>query len=152
MNAKKVLMLKKLNKELREIGIPMCQSCIEQRIDMNVVVRRYATKGFANTYGLQIKEKLKCPVIECYYIHDKLKRPLLNETHIIALSIASGYELEMIKEYSYDIFDYVTHFFSERGYILAALKMIYVRNEEGSFVSVVEIQSEDCLLWKNEKA
>ena len=152
MNTKKDELFKQLNKELTNSGIPMCKEQIEKQIHMNVVVRRYATKGFSRTYGVDDREKLMCPVIEYYYINEKLKRPLLNESHIIALNIASAYELEMINEYSYDIFDILTLYFSERGYILAALKMIYVRADDSITVKIQEIKDEDCLLWKKEKA
>ena len=152
MNTKKIALFKQVNDELINMGIPICKENMEKQIHMNVVVRRYATKGFASTYGIKDKEKLKCPVIEYYYINEKLKRPLLNESHIIALNIVSAYELEMINEYSYDIFDILTHYFSERGYILAALKMIYVREDDSITVKIQEIKDEDCLLWKKEKA
>ena len=152
MNTKKIALFKQVNDELINMGIPICKENMEKQIHMNVVVRRYATKGFASTYGIKDKEKLKCPVIEYYYIHEKLKRPLLNERHILALDIASAYELEEINEYAYDIFDRLTHEFNEQGYILAALKLIYVRDEDFVSVKIQEIKAEDCLLWKKEKA
>ena len=142
---------KQINEYLLDRNIPITNQG-EDRINMNVVVRRYATKGFARTYGLELKQKLTCPVIEYYYIHEELKRPLLNENHIIALDIARGYELEMIKEYSYDVFEALSLFFKEKGYILAALKMIFVRDEDSVKVLIKDIEKEDCLLWKIEKA
>lgn len=152
MKTKKETLFKIINMELMNNAIPICKSDIKRQISMNVVVRRYATKGFSNTYGLEVKEKLTCPVIEFYYIQENLKRPLLNETHVIALNIASAHELTMIKEYSYDVFDILTRIFKEKGCILAALKMIFIRDEDNVSVRIQEIKSEDCLLWKYENS
>ena len=152
MKTKRETLFKMINKELINRGIPICKEKIDKQIKMNVVVRQYATKGFSNTYGVEDKEKLMCSVIEYYYINEKLRRPLLNETHIVALNVASEYELEMINEYSYDVYDILSVLFKQKGYILAALKMIFIRDEDNVAIQIQEIKSEDCLLWKNEKA
>ena len=59
-------------------------------IPVDVVVRNIATGSIARNFGLKDPTELESPFVEYYYNADFVKYPLINESHIHALSLADS--------------------------------------------------------------
>jgi len=122
-----------------------------QIVPVEVTIRNVVAGGMAKLLALEEGIVLKEPVLEYHYKEDKLHDPLINDSHIKALGIATDKELATIAKYSFRINDVLKDFFDSKGLILVDFKLEFGRYKN-KIILADEISPDTCRLWdKNTK-
>ncbi len=87
------------------------------------------------------------PSVEFSYKNDELGDPLLTESHVAALKLASKGELETIKAYALKINDELKKIWAARGIDLVDFKLEFGRSKGGRIILADEISPDTCRLW-----
>lgn len=115
-------------------------------IPLEVIVRNYSAGSFAAKMGVEEGQKLAVPTLEFSYKNDELGDPFINESYALALLLATGGELERIRELAYRINDLLKVFFTEVGIDLIDFKVEFGRYH-GEVILADEISPDTCRLW-----
>ena len=116
-------------------------------IPLEVIVRNISAGSFAKRYGVEEGIAFEQPTVEFSYKNDALGDPLLNDSHALALRLASREELEKIRAYSLRINEVLRQFWNTRGVTLVDFKLEFGRLGDGSIVLADEISPDTCRLW-----
>ena len=96
--------------------------------------------------GLPRAPHLKCPVLEYSYKNDDLGDPLITESHILALDLATKKELETISSIAYKVNEVLSAVADS-----ANLRLIDFKIEFGRFHDQIiladEISPDTCRFW-----
>lgn len=115
-------------------------------VPLEVIIRNVAAGSLSRILGLAEGTPLACPVLEFCFKEDKLNDPMINETHIQALKLASKEEVEQIKQYTLKINDLMLKFFSLLDIQLVDFKLEFGRYK-GTVILADEISPDTCRLW-----
>lgn len=115
-------------------------------VPLEVIVRNIAAGSLSRILGLEEGTPLACPVLEFCYKEDKLNDPMINETHIRALKLATDEEVEQIKKYTLKINELMLTFFSLLNIKLVDFKLEFGRYK-GKVILADEISPDTCRLW-----
>jgi phosphoribosylaminoimidazole-succinocarboxamide synthase len=115
-------------------------------VPLEVIVRNVAAGSLSRILGLEEGTPLACPVLEFCYKEDKLNDPMINETHIRALKLATDEEVEQIKKYTLKINELMLTFFSLLNIKLVDFKLEFGRYK-GKVILADEISPDTCRLW-----
>lgn len=115
-------------------------------IPLEVIVRNVAAGSLAKRLGLEEGTQMDKTVIEFCYKKDELGDPMINESHIDALGLATPKEIETIKELSLKVNDILLDFFLEKGIKLIDFKLEYGRYN-GKVILADEISPDTARLW-----
>jgi phosphoribosylaminoimidazole-succinocarboxamide synthase len=118
---------------------------------IEVTVRNIVAGGMAKLLGLQEGLKLDNPVLEYHYKNDALHDPLINDSHILALKLATPEELENIKEKTFKINELLCKFFAARKLDLVDFKLEFGRAKVDGKPKILladEISPDTCRLWE----
>ncbi len=115
-------------------------------VPLEVIVRNVAAGSLSRILGLEEGTSLACPVLEFCYKEDKLNDPMINETHIRALKLATDEEVEQIKKYTLKINELMLTFFSLLNIKLVDFKLEFGRYK-GKVILADEISPDTCRLW-----
>ena len=115
-------------------------------VPLEVIIRNVAAGSLSRILGLAEGTPLACPVLEFCFKEDKLNDPMINETHIQALKLASQEEVAQIKEYTLKINDLMLKFFSLLDIQLVDFKLEFGRYK-GTVILADEISPDTCRLW-----
>ena len=80
-------------------------------VPLEVIVRNIAAGSLCRILGLEEGRKLACPTFEFCYKEDKLNDPLINESHVLALELATQEEIDRIKELTLKVNELMKEFF-----------------------------------------
>jgi len=116
-------------------------------VPLEVIVRNLSAGHFASRYGVKEGLVFDEPTIEFSYKCDELDDPLLNESHALALKLATREELDTIKRYSFAVNDVLKAFWAECGVTLVDFKLEFGRLSDGTIVLADEISPDTCRLW-----
>lgn len=120
-------------------------------IPIEVVVRNIAAGSLCTRLGIKEGTILPQPIIEFCYKKSGLKRPIVNENHIMVLGWADPYELEEIIGQSYRVNDYLNGLFAGIGLTLVDFKLEFGRlwgeYDELYIILADEISPDNCRLW-----
>ncbi|MCD4781079.1 MAG: phosphoribosylaminoimidazolesuccinocarboxamide synthase [Candidatus Omnitrophica bacterium] len=116
-------------------------------IQLETVVRNKAAGSFSRNYGVKEGELLNATILEFCYKRDDLNDPLINDTHIKVLNLASVDELQKIKEYTYKVNELMSKFFKNLNLELVDFKLEYGRFH-GDILLADEISPDTCRLWE----
>lgn len=116
-------------------------------VPLEVIVRNLSAGHFASRYGVKEGIVFDQPTIEFSYKCDALDDPLLNESHALALKLATKEEIETIKKYSFAVNDVLKAFWAECGVTLVDFKLEFGRLADGTVVLADEISPDTCRLW-----
>jgi len=83
-------------------------------IKVEVVVRNIAAGSLVKRYGFAEGTVLEKPIVELYLKNDDLDDPLMNESHAVALGVATLEELEVLKNRAEAVNAVLKKFFAER--------------------------------------
>lgn len=119
-----------------------------QIVPIEVTIRNIVAGGMSKLLGLEEGMVLKHPVLEYHYKNDSLHDPLINDYHILVLSLASEQELEEIKKLSFKINEKLKAFFSKIGIDLVDFKLEFGRYK-GKIILADEISPDTCRLWEH---
>ncbi|MGE4484597.1 MAG: phosphoribosylaminoimidazolesuccinocarboxamide synthase [Oscillospiraceae bacterium] len=116
-------------------------------IPLEVIVRNIAAGSFSKRYGVKEGTPLKVSTIEFSYKDDALGDPLINESHIVALSLATPAEIGIIKEYAHRINHFLKATFLASGITLVDFKLEFGKTSDGTIVLADEISPDTCRFW-----
>ncbi|OWZ84744.1 phosphoribosylaminoimidazolesuccinocarboxamide synthase [Natranaerobius trueperi] len=115
-------------------------------IPIEVVVRNIVAGSLVNRLGLEKGTELAYPVVEFYYKEDKLKDPLINEHHAIAINLATSYQLKEMSNLALRINQLLKQYFYDLNLILVDFKLEFGR-VSGEIILSDEITPDTCRLW-----
>lgn len=115
-------------------------------VPLEVIVRNVAAGSMAKRYGVAEGTALKCPVLEFSYKNDDLGDPMITDSHIFALGIATEEEVSKIKELALKVNEFMVKYFADLG-----IKLIDFKLEFGKFHDEIiladEISPDTCRFW-----
>jgi len=118
-----------------------------QMIPLEVVVRNVAAGSLSRRLGLPEGQELPFPVVELYWKNDPLGDPLVNDSHVAVLGLASQEEVDEMRRQALEVNRLLSAFFRERGMILVDFKLEFGRDGEGRLVLGDEVSPDTCRLW-----
>lgn len=116
-------------------------------VPLEIIIRNTAAGSFSKRYGVEEGTPLKCPTLEFSLKNDALNDPLINDSHIIALGVATEDELKAIREMAYKVNDVLREFFAGIGVKLVDFKIEAGRLPDGSIILADEISPDTCRFW-----
>lgn len=119
-------------------------------VPLEVIVRNIAAGSLSKRLGLPEGTKMKRTVLEYCYKDDALGDPMINESHIFALDLASKEELEIISAYALSINDVLTAYLKEARIDLIDFKIEFGRLADGTIILADEISPDTCRFWDSE--
>lgn len=115
-------------------------------IMVEVIVRNIAAGGFSTKYGIPENTALNNTIVEFCLKSDELNDPMINESQITAIGIASKTELDHLTETALRINTLLSDLFDKIGIILVDFKLEFGRTNQG-IVLCDEISPDSCRLW-----
>ncbi len=115
-------------------------------IKVEVVVRNVAAGSLVKRYGFAEGTVLDQPIVEFYLKNDDLDDPLMNESHAVALGVASLEELEVLRSRAVAVNSVLKEFFAGRKLMLVDFKLEFGRYDHGILLGD-EISPDTCRLW-----
>lgn len=145
-----------LMQKLEEQGIPthFVKECNERDtlvkkveiVPLEVIIRNKACGSFSKRYGVAEGTELSIPTIEFSYKNDDLGDPLINDTHALALNLATQAEIDEIKRLAYQVNDALIAYFKTIEIELVDFKLEFGRYQN-HIVLADEISPDTCRLW-----
>ncbi|MBR6426014.1 MAG: phosphoribosylaminoimidazolesuccinocarboxamide synthase [Oscillospiraceae bacterium] len=118
-----------------------------QIVPLEVIVRNLAAGSFSKRYGVEEGTAFQEPTVEFSYKNDALGDPLLNDSHALALGLATKQELAQIRAYALKIDEFLKSFWAERNVRLVDFKLEFGRLPDGTIILADEISPDTCRLW-----
>jgi len=115
-------------------------------IKVEVVVRNIAAGSLVKRYGFAEGTVLEKPIVELYLKDDDLDDPLMNESHAVALGVATLDELAVLKSRAEAVNAVLKKFFAERKLKLVDFKLEFGRHK-GEILLGDEISPDTCRFW-----
>ncbi|MCR5346824.1 MAG: phosphoribosylaminoimidazolesuccinocarboxamide synthase [Fretibacterium sp.] len=115
-------------------------------VPLEIIIRNVAAGSFSKRYGVPEGQELKCPTLEFSLKDDALNDPLINDSHILALGVATEEELKAIRDMAYKVNELLKSYFLKIGVKLIDFK-IEAGRYEGRIILADEISPDTCRLW-----
>jgi phosphoribosylaminoimidazole-succinocarboxamide synthase len=115
-------------------------------MQIEVVVRNIAAGSLAKRIGWEEGRKLPSTVVELYYKNDDLGDPLINESHVKALGLATAEQVAAIQEYALKINDILSDFLAAKKLELIDFKLEFGLHH-GQILLGDEISPDTCRFW-----
>ena len=115
-------------------------------VPVEVIVRNIAAGSLAKRIGYPEGTQLKSTVLEYCYKDDALGDPMINETHIAAMGLATPDEMAEIARMALQINEVLTMSLKEMYLSLVDFKLEFGR-VDGSIVLADEISPDTCRFW-----
>ncbi|MBQ7264005.1 MAG: phosphoribosylaminoimidazolesuccinocarboxamide synthase [Synergistaceae bacterium] len=115
-------------------------------VPLEIIVRNVAAGSFSKRYGVEEGRALARPTLEFCLKDDALHDPLINESHILALEIATEEELAVLRAMAMRTNDLLKASFTRIGVRLIDFK-IEVGRCDGRIILADEISPDTCRLW-----
>ncbi len=116
-------------------------------IPLEVIVRNLAAGSFSKRLGVEEGSGLKTTIFEICYKNDDLGDPLINDSHAVALGLATFEELKEIYATTGKINDLLQAYFKKAGLILVDFKIEFGKDKEGNILLADEISPDTARLW-----
>lgn len=115
-------------------------------IPLEVIVRNAAAGSFASRFGVAEGCALEPPTLEFCYKQDELGDPMINDSQILALGLATAAELATVSALALRINALLLEFFARAGLRLIDFKIEFGRRG-GDILLADEISPDTCRLW-----
>ncbi|MDP4145975.1 MAG: phosphoribosylaminoimidazolesuccinocarboxamide synthase, partial [Bacillota bacterium] len=115
-------------------------------VPLEVIVRNVAAGSMAKRLGLEEGSPLNTTIFEICYKNDDFGDPLINDTHAVALGLATFDELKEIYAVTAKVNDVLKEFFLEQGIKLIDFKIEFGRCN-GEILLADEISPDSCRFW-----
>ena len=115
-------------------------------VPLEVIVRNIAAGSMAKRYGVEEGRKLACPVLEFSYKDDALGDPMITDSHIFALEIATKQEVDRIKELALKVNDFMVKYFKSLNIDLVDFKLEFGKFHD-EIILADEISPDTCRFW-----
>ena len=119
-------------------------------IPLEVICRNIATGSLLRKYPFHKNQKLEPPVMQFDYKNDVYHDPMLNDSIITALEIATQEQLDKIREITHVINKVLSKFLIDKGLILVDFKIEFGFDKDGKLVLSDEISPDTTRLWDAE--
>lgn len=116
-------------------------------VPLEIIIRNVAAGSFSKRYGVEEGRQLLSPTLEFSLKDDALNDPLINDSHIIALGVATEQELAQIRALAFGVNDALKDFFAGIGVKLIDFKIEAGRLPDGSIILADEISPDTCRFW-----
>jgi phosphoribosylaminoimidazole-succinocarboxamide synthase len=116
---------------------------------VEVIVRNVAAGGFSKKYGVPEGAALKNIVLEFCLKSDELGDPMINESQITAIGLATDEELGYMAGQALKINELLRSLFEKAGIRLIDFKLEFGRSG-GEIILCDEISPDSCRLWDAE--
>lgn len=115
-------------------------------VPLEVIIRNKAAGSLAKKLGLQEGTELKCPILEFSYKNDDLGDPMVNNSQILAVGIATQEEIDTISDMAYKVNKYMIEFFESVGVELIDFKLEFGKFHD-KIILADEISPDTCRFW-----
>ncbi len=116
-------------------------------VPLEVIVRNVSAGHFAQRYGVPEGSVFDEPTFEFSYKNDDLHDPLLNDSHALALKLATRKEIDTIRAMALKVNEVLKAFFLGLNVRLVDFKLEFGRLADGSLVLADEISPDTCRFW-----
>ena len=119
-------------------------------IPLEFIVRNIATGSLTKRLGIADGTILSKPLIEYSYKNDDFGDPLIAKEHVLEFNWATEKELDLIKNYSLRINDFLQGMFRAVGIKLVDFKLEFGRGDIDGKKEILladEISPDTCRLW-----
>lgn len=116
---------------------------------VEVIVRNVAAGSFSKKYGVEEGTELKNTVVEFSLKSDELGDPMINDSQITALGVATQEELDELKKQALAIDKLMTELFAKAKIRLIDFKLEF-GVADGELMLCDEISPDSCRLWDAE--
>ena len=116
-------------------------------VPLEVIVRNVSADHFAQRYGVEEGIVFDEPTFEFSYKNDDLHDPLLNDSHALALKLATKEEIDAIRAMALKVNEVLKAFFLSLNVRLIDFKLEFGRLSDGSLVLADEISPDTCRFW-----
>jgi phosphoribosylaminoimidazole-succinocarboxamide synthase len=116
-------------------------------VPLEVIVRNISAGSFSKRYGVEEGIVFDAPTIEFSYKNDDLGDPLLNDYHAVALKLATWEEINLIKDYTFRVNDFLKAYMKGIHIDLVDFKLEFGKTSDGKIVLADEISPDTCRLW-----
>jgi phosphoribosylaminoimidazole-succinocarboxamide synthase len=117
-----------------------------QIVPLEVIVRNIAAGSFVKRYGAEEGLVFHTPTFEFSYKNDALGDPLINESHALALGLATEAEIAQIRSEALKVNEILKAHMLERGILLVDFKLEFGRHK-GELLLGDEISPDTCRFW-----
>ena len=125
----------------KEMQVKKCEL-----LPLKIVISNAAEKNLSKKFGIQEGTLLTAPIIEYYYKNDKLKNPIVNESHMNALNLIGQEEVHFLGRTVVKVNAVLKSFFERRNMILSELRLSLGRYR-GYLLVGDEISPDTCNFW-----
>jgi phosphoribosylaminoimidazole-succinocarboxamide synthase len=115
-------------------------------VPLEVIMRNRAAGSFVKRYAAPEGLVFAQPTFEFSYKRDDLGDPLINESHAIALGLATAEEIDHIRTSAHKVNELLKSFFEERGITLVDFKLEFGKHK-GEILLGDEISPDTCRFW-----
>ena len=139
--------------ETQFIDLPEPNVMIAKKLEMipiEVIVRNIATGSLVRKYPIADGTRLEPPVVQMDFKDDEYHDPMLNDSLIKALGIATQEEIDTLTAKALRINEVLTEFFADAGIILVDYKVEFGKDKDGNILLGDEISPDSCRLWDSE--
>ena len=139
--------------ETQFIDLPEENVMLAKKLEMipiEVIVRNIATGSLVRKYPIDDGTKLDPPIVQMDFKDDEYHDPMLNDSIIKALGIATQEEVDILTGKALKINDVLTKFFKDVGIILVDYKVEFGKDKDGNILLGDEISPDGCRLWDSE--
>lgn len=119
-------------------------------IPLEVIGRNRSAGSMCRRYGLKEGIIFKEKIVEFSLKDDELGDPLICESHILAMEIITGEELEFIKNTTLKVNLLLEKLFMEIGLILVDFKLEFGKDKNGKIILADEISPDTMRLWEKD--
>ncbi len=121
-----------------------------EMIPIEVIVRNIATGSLIRKYPIADGTKLDPPIVQMDFKADEFHDPMLNDSIIKALGLATQEEIDELTEKALKINEVLSEFLLEAGIILVDFKVEFGKDKNGEIILGDEISPDGCRLWDSE--
>ena len=135
------------------IDLPELNVMVAKKLEMipiEVIVRNIATGSLVRKYPIADGTRLEPPIVEMDFKADEYHDPMLNNSIIRALGIATQEEVDILTEKALKINEILTRFLADAGIILVDFKVEFGKDMDGNILLGDEISPDGCRLWDSE--
>lgn len=135
------------------IDLPEPNVMIARKLEMipiEVIVRNIATGSLVRKYPIADGTRLDPPIVQMDFKDDEYHDPMLNDSIIKALGIATQEEIDILTQKALKINEVLTEFFKDAGIILVDYKVEFGKTSSGDILLGDEISPDGCRLWDSE--
>ena len=139
--------------ETQFIDLPEPNVMIAKKLEMipiEVIVRNIATGSLVRKYPIADGIRLEPPVVQMDFKDDEYHDPMLNDSLIKALGIATQEEIDIITEKALKVNEILKEFFADAGIILVDFKVEFGKDKDGNILLGDGISPDSCRLWDSE--